>query len=108
MVSLGSFFLKVLPLFELFVVRKRDAINALQALAIAIALPVGRAVLGQLERLYLASVLDMRSTAQINERTASVYSGGRRVDFLVQYSHFELIVLLNMKYFRSIRYMRVD
>ncbi len=92
-VSLGGLLLEVLPLLELLAVRKRDTIDALQALSVAVALPVRRRVLGQLERLDLAGVLDVRATTQVNERAAPVHGGGRCVDLLVEDSAFELIVL---------------
>lgn len=93
MISFGSLFLEVFPLFELLVVRKRDAVDTLQALAIRVALPVRGRVLGQLERLDLARVTHVRTATQVNERTASVHGCGWRVHFFVQNAHFKLIVL---------------
>ena len=97
MVSLGCFFLEVFPLLQLLRVRKRNAVNALQAFTVAVTLPVGCRVLGQLERLDLASVAHVRSAAQVDERAAPVNGGGRCVDFLVEDSHFKLIVLFVCK-----------
>lgn len=50
MVSLGRLLLEILPLLQLFRIRKGYAINALQGLCIAFALPEARPMLDRKER----------------------------------------------------------
>ena len=65
-ITLGRLFLEVLPFLQLLAIRKRDAVYTLQTLAVTVAFPVGARVLGQLERLDLASVFDVGTAAQVN------------------------------------------
>lgn len=97
MVTLGSFFLELLPLLQLLGVREGHAIDTLQRLRLTLALPICGGVLQQSKitpahltpaytpnlsddsSLYLASVPHMRAPTQIYER-ATPRGGGRRRD----------------------------
>ena len=92
-VTLGSLLLEVLPLLQLLGIWERDTVDSLQALAVRVALPVRRGVLGQSESLDLSRMTDVGSTAQINEWATSVDSRRWRVDLLVQDSLLELVIL---------------
>jgi hypothetical protein len=94
-VSFGSLGLKMFPLLHLFIVWKRNAIDTLQALPIAVTLPVGRGVLGQLEAFYFASVSDMRTPTQINQRTTPIHCSCWRID-LCHDLIIILIIILNL------------
>jgi hypothetical protein len=82
-ISFGRFLLEMLPLFELLRVRKGNAVDSLQTLAIRVALPVGRGVFGQLKRLELARVTHVRTATQVNERTTPVHGCCGRVYFFI-------------------------
>jgi len=96
-ITLSRLLLKFLPLLELLRVGERDAVDALQCLSVSLTLPVGRGVLGDLQGLHLAGVTNMRSAAEIDQRTALVDSGAVGGHLLVENAHLELIVFEHLQ-----------
>lgn len=97
MISFGCLFLEFFPFFKLFIVRKTNSIDPLQGLSLSVALPVGGAVLGDLQCFHLARVSDVGPPAQVYQGTTPVDSRGWSVHLLIQYSDFEWIVFKHFK-----------
>ena len=64
-----------LPDLELLLVRESNSVDSLQGIVFGVSQPVSGRMLGGGERLDLSGVGKMRSTAQINQVTASIYGG---------------------------------
>eukprot|EP00053_Salpingoeca_punica_P013384 m.120929 g.120929 ORF g.120929 m.120929 type:complete len:748 (-) comp16189_c0_seq1:23-2266(-) len=96
-VALGSLLLQNLPLLEQLFVRERNAIDALQALSIGLALPVGGRGLQNSQCLDAAGVGDVRAAAEVDKRAAAVDGGGGGGDLLVDDALLELVVLKHLQ-----------
>ena len=75
MVTLRSLFEDLLVLSHLLGVRERDTVDSLERIILGVSQEIRGGVLHDSKSLDSASVGDMRSTAQINQRTATVNSG---------------------------------
>ena len=95
MIALSSLRKEVLVLRQLLLVGEGDTVDTLQRLIVRVAEEVRGRVLGDHHRLDFASMRNVRADAEINHRSAAVYSRGGAVgNFGLNEILFELVVLI--------------
>lgn len=85
-------------LFELLFVGETNSVDSLKRVILLISLPIRSRVVGDCKRLHFASVGHVRSSAEINQWSASVSSANRAVRHLVAKNlHLVLVILEHLQ-----------